>query len=41
LSKTIRGGDGKAAGAMLRLYRLVATMNATAPLPSLADQEPT
>ena len=26
---------------MLRLYRLIATMDATAPLPSLADQEPT
>jgi exodeoxyribonuclease III len=26
---------------MLRLYRLIATMNAKAPLPSLADQEPT
>jgi hypothetical protein len=25
---------------MLRLYRLIATMNAKAPLPSLADQEP-
>jgi exodeoxyribonuclease-3 len=26
---------------MLRLYRLIATMNAKAPLPTLADQEPT
>ena len=26
---------------MLRLYRLIATMDAAAPLPSLADQEPT
>jgi hypothetical protein len=26
---------------MLRLYRLIATMDAKAPLPSLADQEPT
>ena len=26
---------------MLRLYRLIATMDASAPLPSLADQEPT
>jgi DNA polymerase I len=26
---------------MLRLYRLIATMEASAPLPSLADQEPT
>jgi DNA polymerase-1 len=26
---------------MLRLYRLIATMDANAPLPSLADQEPT
>jgi DNA polymerase-1 len=26
---------------MLRLYRLIATMNAKAPLPSLTDQEPT
>jgi hypothetical protein len=25
---------------MLRLYRLIATMDAKAPLPSLADQEP-
>ena len=26
---------------LLRLYRLIATMDAKAPLPSLADQEPT
>jgi DNA polymerase I len=26
---------------MLRLYRLIATMDASAPLPLLADQEPT
>jgi 5'-3' exonuclease len=26
---------------MLRLYRLIATMNAKAPLPSLDDQQPT
>ena len=26
---------------MLRLYRLIATMDAKAPVPSLADQEPT
>ena len=26
---------------MLRLYRLIATMHASAPLPSLADQSPT
>jgi hypothetical protein len=26
---------------MLRLYRLIATMDASAPLPSLANQEPT
>jgi hypothetical protein len=26
---------------MLRLYRLIATMDAKAPLPLLADQEPT
>jgi hypothetical protein len=26
---------------MLRLYRLIVTMDASAPLPSLADQEPT
>jgi hypothetical protein len=26
---------------MLRLYRLIATMDAKAPLPSLADQRPT
>jgi hypothetical protein len=26
---------------MLRLYRLIATMDASAPLPSLADQKPT
>jgi hypothetical protein len=26
---------------MLRLYRLIATMDAKAPLPTLADQEPT
>jgi hypothetical protein len=26
---------------MLRLYRLIATMDASAPLPSLADQAPT
>jgi hypothetical protein len=26
---------------MLRLYRLIATMDAKAPLPSLADHEPT
>jgi DNA polymerase-1 len=26
---------------MLRLYRLIATMNVKAPLPTLADQEPT
>ena len=26
---------------MLRLYRLIATMDAAAPLPSLADQAPT
>ena len=25
---------------MLRLYRLIATMDAKAPMPSLADQEP-
>ena len=25
----------------LRLYRLIATMDSSAPLPSLADQEPT
>jgi hypothetical protein len=26
---------------MLRLYRLIATMDASAPLPLLADQQPT
>ena len=26
---------------MLRLFRLIATMDALAPLPSLADQKPT
>jgi hypothetical protein len=26
---------------MLRLYRLIATMDAKAPLPSLGDQQPT
>jgi hypothetical protein len=31
----------KLKAAMLRLYRLIATMDAAAPLPSLADQEPT
>jgi hypothetical protein len=28
-------------GQALRLYRLIATMDAKAPLPALADQEPT
>jgi DNA polymerase I len=31
----------QAQAAMLRLYRLIATMDTSAPLPSLADQEPT
>jgi DNA polymerase-1 len=41
LDGVLEAGLFKTQAEMLRLYRLIATMDATAPLPLLADQEPT
>jgi hypothetical protein len=41
LDGVLEAGLFQAQAAMLRLYRLIATMDTSAPLPSLADQEPT
>jgi DNA polymerase-1 len=41
LDGILEAGLFKNQAEMLRLYRLIATMDAKAPLPSLADQEPT
>jgi DNA polymerase-1 len=41
LDSALEAGLFKTQTEMLRLYRLIATMNAKAPLPSLADQQPT
>jgi DNA polymerase-1 len=41
LDGVLKAGLFAAQAKMLRLYRLIATMDAKAPLPSLADQEPT
>jgi exodeoxyribonuclease III len=40
LDGVLEAGLFKTQAEMLRLYRLIATMDASAPLPSLADQEP-
>jgi exodeoxyribonuclease III len=40
LDGVLKAGLFQPQAKMLRLYRLIATMNAKAPLPSLADQEP-
>src|ERR1700761_5762121 len=41
LDGVLEAGLFKTQAEMLRLYRLIATMDAKAPLPLLADQEPT
>jgi 5'-3' exonuclease len=41
LEGVLKAGLFKTQAEMLRLYRLIATMNAKAPLPTLTDQEPT
>jgi exodeoxyribonuclease III len=41
LNNVLDAGLFQTQAQMLRLYRLIATMNAKAPLPSLADQSPT
>jgi DNA polymerase-1 len=41
LDGVLKAGLFQTQAKMLRLYRLIATMDAKAPLPSLADQEPT
>jgi DNA polymerase-1 len=41
LDSALEAGVFKTQAEMLRLYRLIATMNAKAPLPPLADQQPT
>jgi hypothetical protein len=41
LRGVLKAGFFQTQAEMLRLYRLIATMDAKAPLPSLADQEPT
>jgi exodeoxyribonuclease-3 len=41
LDGVLKAGLFKTQAKMLRLYRLIATMDAKAPLPSLGDQEPT
>ena len=41
LDSALEAGLLKTQAEMLHLYRLIATMNAKAPLPSLADQQPT
>jgi DNA polymerase-1 len=41
LEGVLKAGFFQTQAEMLRLYRLIATMDAKAPLPSLADQEPT
>ena len=41
LGRVLEAGLFQTQTEMLRLYRLIATMDAKAPLPSLADQEPT
>jgi exodeoxyribonuclease III len=41
LDGVLKAGLFQTQAEMLRLYRLIATMDAKAPLPSLADQEPT
>ena len=41
LDGVLEAGLFKTQAEMLRLYRLIATMDASAPLPSLADQQPT
>jgi DNA polymerase-1 len=41
LDGVLKAGLFQTEAEMLRLYRLIATMDASAPLPSLADQEPT
>ena len=41
LDGVLEAGLFKNRAEMLRLYRLIATMDAKAPLPSLVDQEPT
>jgi len=39
LDRVLEAGLFQTQAEMLRLYRLIATMDAAAPLPSLADQE--
>lgn len=41
LDDVLKAGLFQTQAKMLRLYRLIATMDAKAPVPSLADQEPT
>jgi DNA polymerase-1 len=41
LDGVLKAGLFQTQAKMLRLYRLIATMDAKAPVPSLADQEPT
>jgi len=41
LDGVLEAGLFKTQAEMLRLYRLIATMDAGAPLPALADREPT
>ena len=41
LDGVLKAGLFRSQAEMLRLYRLIATMDASAPLPSLADQSPT
>src|ERR1700722_9447592 len=41
LDGVLKAGLFQTQAKMLRLYRLIATMDAEAPVPSLADQEPT
>jgi hypothetical protein len=40
LDRILEAGLFPTQAEMLRLYRLIATMDAAAPLPSLADQKP-
>jgi DNA polymerase-1 len=40
LNAVLEAGLFRTEAKMLRLYRLIATMNASAPLPSLVDQAP-
>jgi DNA polymerase-1 len=41
LDAVLKAGLFQTQAEMLRLFRLIATMDAKAPLPSLADQDPT